>query len=678
MANNPLLHTFNTPFESVPFGAIKQEDFTEAFPLLLEEAREEINAIASNSEKPSFANTIVALEFAGMKLGRASEIFFNLNSAETSDEIQAYAQKLSPELTAFSNDIVLNDRLFDRVKKVYDTRHDLQLSIEDQTLLKKTYLRFTRNGSLLPDNKRQRLRDIDKELAGLSLTFGENILKETNAYELHLTDEEDLKGIPDSNREAAIAEAQERGKEGWVFTLQYPSYVPFMTYASNRELRKDLYTAFGSRGFGNNEFNNEKNVVAIANLRLERAKLLGYDSHAHYILEQRMASSVNRVEGFLKSLLKSALSAAKRDVKEVESLAKEDGITDFAKYDFGYYSEKLKQQKYALDDEMLKPYFPLDSVVQGVFETAKRLFGLHFSKRTNIDTYHEDVSVYEVTNNEGKHVGLFYADFFPRKGKRAGAWMTSYRSQHIKNGKEYKPHVSIVCNFSKPGKNTPGLLTFNEVTTLFHEFGHALHGILAKGSYPSITGTSVFWDFVELPSQILENWCYEKECLQLFAKHYETDELIPEELIEKIKAAATFMEGNQTARQLSFGLLDMGWHSLTEPIEPDVDTFEKAVMSEAEIMPSLPGTNMSTAFSHIFQGGYSAGYYSYKWAEVLDADAFELFKQNGVFDQDTADAFRTNILEPGGTEHPLELYKRFRGHEPNVNALLKRAGLVEE
>jgi peptidyl-dipeptidase Dcp len=677
MAQNPLLHTFNTPFQSTPFASISLSHFEDAFPLLIKAAREEIDAIVADSAEPSFKNTIEALEFAGMNLGRASEIFFNLNSAETSDEMQAFAQKLSPELTAFSNDIVLNDALFAKVKKVYEQKESLHLSKEGQRLLEKTYLRFTRNGSLLPEDKRKRLREIDKELAGLSLTFGENILKETNAYELHLTDEKDLSGIPESIKEAAQAEAKERGKDGWVFTLQYPSYVPFMTYASNRTLRKKLHTAFGSRGFGNNEFNNEKNVQAIVNLRLERAKLLGYQSHAQYILEQRMASSVDKVNAFLGDLLTKALPAAQSDVKEVEALAKEDGITDFQKHDFAYYAEKLKQKRFAIDDEMLKPYFPVDAVVEGVFETAKRLYDLHFVKRTDIDVYHPDVTVFEVKNNTGEHVALFYADFFPRKGKRAGAWMTSYRSQHIKNGEEYRPHVSIVCNFSKPSKDTPGLLTFNEVNTLFHEFGHALHGMLAKGSYPSITGTSVYWDFVELPSQILENWCYEKECLELFAKHYKTGELIPGELIEKIKAAATFMEGNQTVRQISFGLLDMGWHSVTEPVQTDVDSFEKSAMKQAEVMPGIPGTNMSTAFSHIFQGGYSAGYYSYKWAEVLDADAFELFKQNGVFDKATADTFRECILEPGGSEHPLELYKRFRGHELDVTPLLKRAGLIK-
>lgn len=677
MTQNPLLHTFNTPFQAAPFTTISLTHFEEAFPLLIKEAREEIDAIVADSAKPSFKNTIEVLEFAGMNLGRASEIFFNLNSAETSDEMQVFAQKLSPELTAFSNDIVLNDALFAKVKAVYEQRQSLNLSKEDQRLLEKTYLRFTRNGSLLQEDKRNRLREIDKELAGLSLTFGENILKETNAYELHITLEEDLNGIPESIREAAQTEAKERGKEGWVFTLQYPSYVPFMTYASNRALRKKLHIAFGSRGFDNNEYNNEKNVQAIVNLRLERAKLLGYESHAHYILEQRMASSTDKVNAFLADLLTKALPAAQRDVNEVEALAKEEGILDFQKYDFAYFAEKLKQKRFAIDDEMLKPYFPVDAVVEGVFETAKRLYDLHFVKRSDIDVYHPDVTVYEVKNKTGEHVALFYADFFPRKGKRAGAWMTSYRSQHIKNGEEYRPHVSIVCNFSKPGKDTPGLLTFNEVTTLFHEFGHALHGMLAKGSYPSITGTSVYWDFVELPSQILENWCYEKECLELFAKHYKTGGLIPGDLIEKIKAAATFMEGNQTVRQLSFGLLDMAWHSVTEPVQTDVDSFEKSAMKQAEVMPGTPGTNMSTAFSHIFQGGYSAGYYSYKWAEVLDADAFELFKQNGVFDKATADAFRECILEPGGTEHPLELYKRFRGHEPEVTPLLKRAGLIK-
>jgi len=670
---NPLLQSYNT----APFSKIENKHFLPAITKLIEETKAEIDAITSNSDAPTFENTIEALEFSGEKLDRATSIFFNLNSAETNDEIQKLAQEISPMLTEFGNDMLLNEALFERVKAVYNQKDTLDLNEEQQMLLDKKYKGFSRNGANLSEEKKKKLRKIDTELSKLKLTFGENVLAETNKFELHITDEKDLSGLPEGVIEAASQTAEEKGKEGWVFTLDYPSYVPFLTYADNRELRKKMAIAFGAKGFNNDEFDNQKNVLQIAQLRHKRANLLGYKSHAHFVLEERMAETPEKVKSFLNELLEKAKPAATKEFEELTAFAKElDGIDHLEKWDGAYYSEKLKQKLFNLDDEKLKPYFELKNVINGVFTVAQKLYGLHFKEVQNIDKYHPEVKTYEVKDDEGELVALFYADFHPRAGKRNGAWMTSYKPQQTKNGTNDRPHVSNVCNFTKPTASKPSLLTFNEVTTLFHEFGHALHGMLANTQYPSLSGTSVYWDFVELPSQILENWCYEKETLELFATHYKTGEVIPMEYVEKIKESATFLEGMATLRQLSFGMLDMAWHSQDPSGINEVKAFEVAAFEDTQLYPDVKENCMSTSFSHIFQGGYSAGYYSYKWAEVLDADAFAYFQQEGIFSKKVADKFKNFVLSQGGTMDPMELYIKFRGQKPDPEALLKRAGLI--
>ena len=674
LTSNPLLQDFN----EAPFNTIKDEHFKPAFIEAIQINRNEIDAITNNTEAPTFQNTIAALDYSGQQLDRISSVFFNLNSAETSEAIQKIAQEVSPLLTAFSNDVTLNETLFERIKSIYAQKDDLDLSVEEKTLLEKKYKSFARNGANLPEDKKSRLREIDTALAKLKLSFGENILAETNSYELHLTNEGDLAGVPASSKEAFAAEAASRDKKGWVVTLDYPSYIPFMKYADNRELRKELSLAFGSKAFKGNEYDNQKNVIEIVNLRHERAQLLGYDTHAHFVLEERMAQTPAKVKDFLNELLEKAKPAAEREFAQLENFAKtQDGIDALQKWDGSYYSEKLKKELFNLDDEQLKPYFKLENVINGVFEVATRLFGLQFEQVTDVDVYHKDVKTYRVTDVDGNYISLFYADFHPRKGKRGGAWMTSFKGQKIENGVNERPHISNVCNFTPSTPSKPSLLTFNEVTTLFHEFGHGLHGMLANTTYPSLSGTSVYWDFVELPSQVLENWCYEKEALELFATHYETGEVIPMELVQKIKDAATFQEGMQTLRQLSFGLLDMSWHGQDPSNITDVKAFEKEAFGNTALYPDTPETCMSTAFAHIFQGGYSSGYYSYKWAEVLDADAFEYFKEQGIFNKDVATKFKDHVLSKGGTEDPMTLYKRFRGQEPKPEALLKRAGLID-
>ena len=674
---NILIQKFNTPFNTAPFSKIKNQDFLPAIKKLIEETKHEIDSIANNKEIPSYKNTIEALDYSGEQLDRVTSLFFNLNSAETNDEIQKIAQKVSPLLSGFSNDIRLNKKLFKRLKALYEIKDDLNLTPEQNMLLEKKYKSFSRNGANLPDDKKQKLREIDKKLSKLNLKFGENVLAETNNYELLITNPKDLSGLPDGEKEAAKHLAESKNKKGWLFTLDYPSYIPFMKYADNRELRKTLSLAFGSKGFKNDALDNQQNVLKISKLRFQRAKLLGYKTHAHYVLEERMAKTPEKVRAFLHELLDKAKPAAQKEFKTLEKFANElDGISRLEKWDSAYYSEKLKQKLFDLDDEKLKPYFKLENVIDGVFMVASKLYGLTFQKITDIDTYHEDVLTYKVLDYNGDLVSVFYADFFPRPGKRNGAWMTSYKPQYIKNGNNERPHISIVCNFTKPTKSKPSLLSFNEVTTLFHEFGHALHGMLANTTYPSISGTSVYWDFVELPSQILENWCYEKESLELFARHYQTGELIPMELIKKIKDSSTFQEGMQTLRQISFALLDMIWHGLDPTKIKDVKSHELKAFEDTLLYPDVPENCMSTSFSHIFQGGYSSGYYSYKWAEVLDADAFELFKEKGVFNPAIAKSFKENVLCKGGTEDPMVLYKRFRGQEPNPDALLRRAGLI--
>lgn len=670
---------FGTKYNSAPFSKIKDEDFLPAFKSAIKKAKSEIDAIVNNEANPTFENTIEALDYSGEELDRISSIFFNLNSAETNDTIQKIAQEVSPLLSEFSNDITLNENLFKRVKAVYDSKSDLNLTTEQETLLDKKYKGFSRNGANLSKDKKEKLRAIDKELSQLKLKFGEHILAETNKFEMHLTDESELSGLPDGAKEAAKQVAESKDKEGWLITLDYPSYIPFMTYADQRELREKLSKAFGSKGFHNDELDNQDIVLRIANLRFERAQLLGYKTHAHFVLEERMAKTPEKVNAFLEELLKKAKPAAENEFKKLENFAKVlDSIDQLQKWDSAYYSEKLKQKLFDLDDEKLKPYFKLENVIDGAFMVAEKLFGLNFEEISTVDKYHKDVLTYKVTDSEGELVSIFYADFFPRAGKRNGAWMTSYKPQMVKNGENERPHVSIVCNFTKPTKSKPSLLTFNEVTTLFHEFGHALHGMLANTTYPSLSGTNVYWDFVELPSQVLENWCYEEESLKLFATHYETGEVIPMDLIEKIKASSTFHEGMQTLRQISFGLLDMAWHGIDPSSISDVKQHELKAFEGTKLYPDVAENCMSTAFAHIFQGGYSSGYYSYKWAEVLDADAFEYFKEEGIFSKTVAEKFKAFVLSQGGTENPMVLYKKFRGKEPQTDALLRRAGLIEK
>jgi peptidyl-dipeptidase Dcp len=675
---NPLLAEYATPFETAPFDLIKPAHFLPAIIESIENTKAEINQIKSEP-LPTFANTIERMDRSGKRLGIISAIFFNLNSAETNDEIQKLAREISPLLTRHSNDILLDQELFQRVDQIFSQKDDLNLTAEQTTLLEKTYKSFVRNGAKLSPDKADQMRLIDQELAQLSLKFGENVLAETNKYVHFVTNESELEGLPDGVKEAAAQTAEEKGQPGkWAFTLDYPSYIPAMTYAKNRALRKTLFEASSTKCAKGDELDNQKIIQNIIQLKHQRANLLGYSTHADFVLEERMAKTPTEVVDFLESLLQKSKPKAIAEVKEVAELAKNlDGIQILERWDFGYYSELLKKSKYELDDEILRPYFQLEKVIEGVFQTTQKLFGLQFIPNKDIPVYHPDVSAYQVLDRDGKHLSVFYADFFPRAGKRNGAWMTSYRGQSIESGIDHRPHVSIVCNFTKPTKTKPSLLTFNEVTTLFHEFGHALHGMLAQGTYESLSGTSVFWDFVELPSQIFENWCYEKECLDLFAAHYQTGEKIPADLIQKIKNASNFQQGYMTLRQISFGLLDMAFHSILPENLDSIPRFEQEVMSRTDLLPKVPGTLMSTSFSHIFQGGYSAGYYSYKWAEVLDADAFELFLENGVFDLETAASFQKNILSAGGSEHPSILYARFRGRAPKQEALLKRAGLFD-
>ena len=672
--NNPLLEKFNTNFDSIPFSKIKDEDFLPAFETALAAAREEINSICENPENPDFENTVEALEISGERLSIISSAFFNLLHAETNDRLQEIAQTVSPMLSEFSNDIRLNPVLFQRIKSVYEQRDSLEFSPEQLRLLEKKYKNFSRNGANLPEDKKERLREIDKELSKLTLQFGQNVLEETNAYELHLTDENDLKGLPGFVKKQAREEAASREKEGWVFTLQAPSYIPFMTYADSRELRRELNLAYGRRAFQDNEFNNEAIVKKIVLLRLERANLLGYKTHADFVLEERMANSPAMVKDFLNDLLEKSKPFGEGDVNELRKFALEnDGIEPLERWDHAYYAEKLKQQRYKLSEEELKPYFPLEKVISGAFAIAEKLYGIRFVERHDVDVYHPDVQVFEVLDAQNRHFALLYADFFPRKGKKAGAWMTDFRGQSNVNGESKRPHISIVCNFTKPTENKPSLLTFGEVTTLFHEFGHALHGILADITYESLSGTHVYYDFVELPSQFMENFCYEPEALKLFAQHYETGEIIPQELIDKVRQSSNFMEGYQTVRQLSFGILDMAWHAENPLKFSSVPEYEQSVFERTDLYPATEGTNMSVAFSHLFNGGYSSGYYSYKWSEVLDADAFAFFKEKGIFDPETAAKFR-QLLASGGSIDPMDLYVAFRGQKPDNRALLKRAG----
>jgi len=677
---NPFFSKFNTPFETIPFDKILVEHYLPAVEEGIKLSAAEIDIIVKNNDVPTFANTIEALEKAGPLLDLVSTTFFNMNSAETSKEIQALAKEISPKLTDYANDIKLNATLFKKIETVYLNKTQFSLNAEQTTLLTQTYKSFVRNGAKLNAEQKETLRAIDKDLSHQCLTYGENVLAENNAFELEITNSADLSGLPEGIIEAAKITAKEKGKENsWVFTLDFPSYGPFMMYSDNRPLKEQLFKAFGSKAFKNNEHDNQSVIKRITALRYERAVLLGYKSHADFVLEERMAESPTKVKTFLNDILDNALPFAQKELEELKAYAKSlNGPEDLMKWDVPFYAEKLKKEKFAIDDELLRPYFRLENVIQGVFDSAKKLYGLSFEQRNDIPLYHKDVTTYEVKNAQGEFVAVFYADYFPRAGKRQGAWMTSFKNQKKENGVDHRPHVSIVCNFTKPTESKPSLLTFNEVTTLFHEFGHALHGMCANGQYASLSGTNVFWDFVELPSQIFENWCYQKECLDLFAKHYETGETIPADYIKRIKASSNFQSGLATVRQISFGLLDMAWHGQDPRGITDVKEFELATIAKTDLMPAVKETCTSCSFSHIFPGGYSSGYYSYKWAEVLEADAFEAFEEKGVFNKEVATAFYKNILSAGGTEHPSILYRRFRGRDADPKALLRKAGLVNE
>ena len=675
-AANPLLSEFQTPHQTPPFDRIEIAHYEPAFDEAIAQARKEITDIATSTEKPGFKNTIAALDQAGEMLNTVSSIFFNLNSACTSEAMQQIAQRISPKLTEYSNSIYMNPDLFQRVRQVYDRREQLGLTPEQSTLLEDTWKAFVKGGANLTGDARKRFQEITTELSRLSLKFEENVLAETNGFTLHVTDKGQLSGLPEDVLETAAQQAQEKGKEGWLFTLHAPVYVPFMKYADNRELREKMFRAYGSRGNRGNQYDNKEIIRQMTALRLEKAQLLGYATYAEYVLGNRMAQTPENVNKFLNQLLEASHPHALEEKKEVEAFAGRQGFKgELQRWDWAYYSNKLKQEKYALDDEMLKPYFKLENVQQGVFDLASRLYGLSFREVNDIPKYHEEVKTFEVHDRDGKFLAVLYADFFPRESKSGGAWMTEFRNQHKIDGEDIRPLVSIVMNFTKPTASKPSLLTFDEVTTFLHEFGHSLHGMLSQCTYNSTGGTNVYRDFVELPSQLMENWALEKEWLDTWAVHYQTGEKIPQEYITRIREAANFQSGYACDRQLSFGIVDMAWHSLTSPLTGPVAEFEANAMKSTETFPVVDTSCFSTGFGHIFGGGYAAGYYSYKWAEVLDADAFSVFRQKGIFDQATATAFRQNILEKGGSEHPMTLYRRFRGQEPTIDALLERSGL---
>lgn len=672
--NNLLLNTYTTPYKAFPFDQVKQEDYQPAIMALLESAQAEVNAIATNEASPTFDNVIAALDRSGELLSRVTEAFFNIDSAETNDYIQDVAQQLAPELAAYSNDILMNNQLFEKVKSVHANEAGNVWSEEAQMLLDKTYKSFVRNGALLSEADKERLRYLDQQLSGLKVKFSQNVLQETNAYQLHLKTKEDVAGLPESLLDLARSAAEAAGLDGYVITLHYPSYVPFMKYADNRAHRETLYKAYLTRGSKENAYNNESVIKKLVQYKDERAQLLGYDSHSDFVLEERMAESPAQVRTFLEDLLIKAKPYAVKEIAALEAMAKQDGISEMQSFDHAYYSEKLREQQYDYSEEAMKPYFPLEQVLNAAFNLSDRLFGLTFEKINDVPTYHEEVSVYKVKEGD-TYKALLYTDFHPRPGKRAGAWMTSFKGQHIIDGENERPHISIVCNFSRGTSDQPSLLTFQEVTTLFHEFGHALHGMLADTTFESLSGTNVYWDFVELPSQFLENYCYEKEFLLTFAHHWKTQELLAEQEIDKIIAARSFMEGYQTMRQLSFGLLDLAYYSGANLSNKTIATFEREQIAPTQLYPVIADTCFSTSFSHIFGGGYDSGYYSYKWAEVLDADAFGYFRETGIFNPTTAASFHT-LLSKGGTVDPMHLYATFRGRAPQVDALLERAGLV--
>ena len=675
--SNPFYSEYDTPHQTVPFDEIKLEHYEPAFMEGIKQHSAEVEAIITNPEVPTFENTIVPLEYAGDLLNRVMTVFFTLNSAETSDEMQALAQKLSPILTEHSNNISLDERLFARVKAVYETTDMSTLTTEEQRLLQQTYEGFARNGANLSEEDKAKYRELTTELSKATLEFGQRTLKATNSFALNITDETRLKGLPESALEAAAQAAKERGQEGWTFTLHAPSYSPLMMYCEDRNLRHELYVAYNTQCVQDNEYNNEELVKKIVNLRLAIAQLLGYESHADYVLVNRMAENATNVSQLLSELLEAYLPAAKEEVKAVQEIAARTEGKDFVlmPWDWSFYSEKLRSEKYSLNDEMVRPYFKLDNVTRGVFGLATQLYGITFVENKDIPVYHPDVKAYDVLDKDGSYLAVIYTDFFPRAGKRSGAWMTSFKDQFRKDGQDSRPHVTITMNFTKPTETKPALLTMDEVETFLHEFGHALHGIFSMTTYPSMGGTSVYRDFVELPSQIMENFLPKKEFLATFAFHYETGELIPDELVERIVRAQNYNVAYLCVRQLSLGILDMAWYSRTTPFEGDVKAYEREAWTSTQLLPVVEESNMTTHFGHIMSGGYSAGYYSYKWSEMLDADAFALFEENGIFSQEVAESFRENILSRGGSEHPKVLYRRFRGQDATIDALMKRDGI---
>jgi peptidyl-dipeptidase Dcp len=674
--NNIFFTESTAPFEAPEFDKIKIDEYESSFLKAIEIAKSKIDTIANNNEPATFDNTIEALEYASMELTYISEIFYNLKEACTNDEMESIAERISPAMSEFSVYVSLNRDLFKRIKSVYNNNQIRESLDRNQLrLLEETFKSFERGGANLPDEMREQFALINRELSLATLKFGQNKLAATNAYTLNLQDKGQLEGLPSFVVEAAALEAKERGESGWTFTLNLPSYMPFMKYSSNRELREKMWRAYGSRCVGG-KFDNNAIINKIVDLRIQLANTLGYTIYSDFALENRMAKKSSTVEIFLFNLMSKSLPFAKREIADIENFAKENGFNEpLQPWDFSYWSEKLQQARFSINDEILKPYFQLDSVRDAIFELAGKLYGITFNERDDIPKYHEDVVTYEVTDGD-RFMGLLYMDFFPRENKSAGAWMTSFREMGVVNGQEQRPFVSIVTNFSKPTESIPSLLTFDEVTTFLHEFGHALHGLLAEGRYPSLTGTNVARDFVELPSQIMENWAYEKEWLASFAKHYESGETIPMELIDKIISAKNYLAGYASVRQLTFGLIDMGWHTLELAPEIDAEQFERGITKKYSVLPQIDGVCSSHTFSHIFDGGYSAGYYSYKWAEVLEADAFELFKERGIFDQDTAKSFRDNILSKGNLEDAETLYRNFRGRDPRSEALLKKSGLI--
>ena len=672
---NPLVAEWDTPYQTPPFSEIKLEHYEPAIDYAIEINRAEIDAIVNNPEAPTFENTIVAMAESGELLGRVTGVFYVLNNCSTSPEMQQIALNITPKLTAISNDISLNPELFARVKAVYDQRENLNLDEEDMMLLEETYKGFARSGALLEGEAQELYRQYTTELSNLTLKFGQNALDATNAFTLNITDEAKVAELPDFVKEGLAADAASRGEEGWTVTLQAPSYGPFMTYSSQRDIKEQLYRAYNSRAVGG-EFDNMENIRKITDLRLKIANLLGYECYADYVLEDRMAENRTTVTGFLDELCDATFDYAKKDVATVATYAKSLGFEgELMPWDWAYYSEKYKEAEYSINDEQVKPYLQLENVKDAVFMLAGKLYGLTFTQVDNIETYHPEATVYEVKDASDKLMAILYLDFFPRESKRAGAWMTEFRGVSIKDGVEQRPLVQLVMNFTKPTANTPSLLTFDEFTTFLHEFGHGLHGILAKGKYESINGTSVKRDFVELPSQIMENWATEKEYLDLWAKHYQTGEAMPAELIEKLVAAKNYLAAYYNVRQLSFGMLDMAWHTITTPYEGDVHAFELAALEPTKVLPIAEGCAMGPSFTHIFSGGYATGYYGYKWAEVLAADAFSYFQQEGIFSKEVADKFRYEVLEQGGHKHPMELYVNFRGHKPQTKALIDQMNL---